>query len=170
MVYLVIGVVAGIISGIRFYGYGVVNKIIGFVIGSIMGFCLGVLTWVSIGSIIGNFIPSEWKISSTTNLIALNDSSQINGSFFLGCGTIGEDTVYKYIVNTDKGKQIREINTDNNDVYIKEYNGTPKIEINTWEFKNEKYYWFASPIWKDDEVIFYIPEGSVTNNFSIDLK
>ncbi|MBU5331739.1 hypothetical protein KQI61_05980 [Anaerocolumna aminovalerica] len=170
MIYLIIGVIAGIISGIRFCDYGVLNKIIGFVVGGIMGFCLGALTWASIGSIIGNLLPSEWQTSSTTNLVALNDSSQINGSFFLGCGTIGEDTAYKYIVNTNKGKQVREINAKNNNVYIKEYNNTPKIEIKKWEFINEKYYLFASPAWKDDEVIFYIPEGSVTNNFSIDLK
>lgn len=171
MIYIIIGMIIGAILFLCTCET-ILGKIFGFFAGILGGFCAGALIWITIGSVIGSFLPCHYVITGNTNIVALNDNSATSGSFFLGCGTIDNKTVYKYVINTDNGKQVRELEDDDDTViYIKEYNKNPKIEYKSWDFINQNYYWFSCPsILKDDVITFYLPEGSVTNKFSIDLE
>lgn len=140
----------------------------GFV-GVIIGSILGSLTWFIIGSIIGNFLPNEIMVDET-KIYALKDSSETNGAVFLASGYSDEKLVYRYIIMTDKGKQIKTISTSK--AYIEEIkDGEPVVKKYSYKHK-QGYLWFATNFfnWFKDYTVFYVPEGTVTNDFNIDLE
>jgi len=171
LVYIIAGIIVGAIL-ISSMLESKIGEIVGILLGTLMGIAVGVIVDVTIGSIIGRFLPTQYVITRTTPIVALNDNSATNGSFFLGCGKIGEKTVYKYVINTSHGKQVKELEEDKNySIYIKEYKDSPKIEYQSLDFINQKYYWFAFPPSCGKQIVtFYVPECSVTNEFNIDLE
>lgn len=168
MIYLIIGVVIGIILVIADsidYGFEFWT-----LLRVLIGFLIGLVVWISVGTIIGLFLPTEYQLYETQNLSALKDNSSISGSFFLGSGTVDEHTVYKYVTDTDKGKLICELSAENSDIYINECDEQSRVEIYSEGFVSDWYAWFAFTGWSNNEVIFYIPEGSLTTEFDIDLE
>lgn len=98
-------------------------------------------------------------------LIAFKDNSEMSGTFFLGTGYIGEDLNYHYIVETEKGMEIK--HTSMEDCYLN-YDDEPRIEYRSYKFKNPVLYClFMGPM--SEEYIF-VPEGSITNEYNIDLE
>lgn len=128
----------------------------------------GVLLWISIGTIIGYFMPKV-DIKETKELYALQNNNQINGSFFLGSGRIDEEMHYVYIVKEDKGKQMQTLEIDANEIYLNDNVDTPTLDIYSKDFKYEWMYWFAMPE-TSYEYVFNIPSGSIDYEYNIDLK
>ena len=133
-----------------------------------LGIGAGLILWLSIGSIIGRFMPTV-DIKETKELYALQYGSKINGSFFLGCGRIDEEMHYAYIVQKDRGKQIQTLEIDTNDIYLNDSTDTPTLDIYSKDFKYEWMYWFAMPK-IGYEYVFNIPSGSIDYEHNIDLK
>jgi hypothetical protein len=111
------------------------------------------------------------------NLQALNDSTSTHGSFFLGSGTVDSYPAYYYYERRDDGSfyqwQVYAANAS-----IVETSGTPHVERVCqdnysfghwiiWPLPMSEYDHTCSP---DDEAIFYVPQGSVTNTFNLDLE
>ena len=128
----------------------------------------GIILWVSIGSIIGLFLPTI-DIKETKELYALQDGSEISGSFFLGSGCIDEEMYYVYIVKEDRGKQMQTLEIDTNEIYLNDNVNTPTLDIYSKDFKYEWMYWFAIPE-TGYEYVFNIPSGSIDYEYNIDLK
>lgn len=170
MIYVIIGTVLGLILNVHMWE-SIIGKIFGALSGMFIGFFIGALVWISIGSIIGIFLPTHYIVRETTNIVAFEDNSEVNGSFFLGCGKVNENTVYRYIIDTDNGKRVKELE-ENRDtaIYIKECSDSPKIEYKVLDFINQNNYWFACPFLSKEIITFHIPEGSVTNEFNVDLE
>ena len=88
-----------------------------------LGIGTGLILWLSIGSIIGLFMPTI-DIKETKELYALQDGNEISGSFFLGSGRIDEEMHYVYIVKEDRGKQMQTLKIETkekiNELKIKE--------------------------------------------------
>ena len=103
-------------------------------------------------------------------LVALKDNNAVNGNFFLGTGTIEEDQYYFYLTKTEKGIQQRKLkNTD--DVYLNytENADTPHIIVQKCRCANPVINFLAlGPTFT--EYYIYVPEGSITNEFSVDLE
>ena len=112
-----------------------------------------------------------YTVSETKYISALNDSTTVSGQFYLGFGKVQEDPQYYFIEDTPAGKRMSSISAEN--AYLIESDEeTPRIE--TWAAKwtnEELMFWLtlddpsAEPIYK-----IYIPENSVTTDFSVDLE
>lgn len=110
----------------------------------------------------------EVGTQTTSEIYALADNSGIEGSFFLGSGSIDEEMKYVYVVEVEgKGYKMHTIDADS--AYVQYYDGTPKMVETTYWFKSELLNFFGiCP--SGTEYIFYIPEGSITNSYVIDLE
>ena len=133
-----------------------------------LGIGTGLILWLSIGSIIGLFMPTI-DIKETKELYALQDSNEISGSFFLGSGRIDEEMYYVYIVKEDRGKQMQTLKIETNDIYLNDNVDTPTLDIYSKDFKYRWMYWFAMSI-GNCEYVFNIPSGSIDYEYNIDLK
>ena len=129
---------------------------------------VGSILWLSIGSIIGCFMPTV-DVKETKELYALQYDSEINGRFFLGCGSIDEEMYYVYIVKENRGKQIQTLEIDANNIYLNDNTDTPTLDIYSEDFKYEWMYWFAAPK-MGYEYVFNIPSGSIDYEYNIDLE
>ena len=110
---------------------------------------------------------SEWKTSdqpySTENIIAFNDSNLTNGKFYMRSGYIEEDLYYQYMVKLNNGGFIaNKVNSSNATLYYT--NDNYRVE---WYTKTKKFlYWKTKKTYNK----IYIPEGSISDEYSIDLK
>ena len=109
----------------------------------------------------------EVKLVNTTNIIALKDSAGNSGSFFLGSGYIDDDLYYYYAAETERGYKVDKIKASN--CYTRYSDDTPRIEeYKAVGFKNWYDYIYAMP--SVSYKVVYIPEGSITNVFEVDLE
>lgn len=133
------------------------------------GFLAGSFIWFIFGGIVGITLPTVDKVQKY-ELCALNDNTSIQGRKYLFSGRIDGELVYRYIINTEKGKHIEESEIDN--AYIKEGNYKPMVKEHTTDFKKDWYYLFCFPLFSgaDNYIEFYVPENTVTNEYNIDLK
>ena len=116
------------------------------------------------------FMNCDMKLLSqqTQNLYAISDGNEVEGSFFLGSGTIDDSMKYVYIVEVEgKGYKMKTIGVNN--AFVSYTEDTPTLVTNTYVFENEFLNFIAFPA-NATEYIFNIPTGSITNTYVIDMK
>lgn len=97
-------------------------------------------------------------------IVAVKDSSQIEGKIYLRRGYISETMYYNYLAETSDGGYVSErVATTKTTIYID--NDNPRVEwySNTqtwWAFYQE-----LEPICK-----IYVPDGAIANDYSINLE
>lgn len=165
MLWIVIGLIGGIVCGI-IEGWDIFEKILYSVLFSLIGFGLGFIFCAIFGSLIGLCFPTKTVIE-TNQIYALSDSSGVESNFYLLHGYVDEELVIRYISNGEYGKKIYEIDTDN--AYINEGKDNPYVEIHHTGFKHDWMNLFAI-CWEKDMYVFYVPQGSVKNEYEIDLE
>lgn len=162
MIYIIVLGIIFLVNDIRNdfgINYAICNGILGMVYGAIV--------WVAVGGIIGTNLPMV-EIVTEQPICALNDSTSIEGRNYVFSGYVEENLVYRYVIETEKGKKNEEIRSNN--VYIKEGDYVPTIRNHDEHFAEDWYYWFAFP-WKGDHYIeFLVPENTVTDQYNIDLQ
>jgi hypothetical protein len=87
----------------------------------------------------------------------MSNSTQINGNFFLGCGTIEEEPVFYYYYEQNNGaKRLTYAKAWDSEIYkdLKERQ-IPYVLINT----------FSVPAHK-----FHVPPNSITPTFNLDVS
>lgn len=136
-------------------------------LGALIGFLTGLLLMFTIGQIIGLMLPKEENITKE-NIYALNSSDSTEGASFIFSGYVDENFIYRYVIETDKGKHVEEIDADK--VYIVEGNYEPIMEIHKTVFKYKWMYLFAYHGSEKDYVKFYVPSGTVTTEYSVNLE
>lgn len=138
-------------------------------------------------------------VVSTTNIVALQDTNSTSGRFFLGSGSVGQKSYYAYCYETEYGYRYDKINVNGNiPVYIKyieSENEVPRIEqyavkcsdyrtdydplpwslITTWIYAGKSEGDLISErVHKQFEdgcrYVIYIPEGSIKQDYEIDLN
>lgn len=109
-----------------------------------------------------------YEKTNTIEIIALNDSTGVNGkSGFLGSGYVSENLYYYCMENTNNGYKASKIRAEA--AYVK-HSDDPHIETySVTGFKNKLYYLISVPF-ADCYYIVYIPEGSIIENYKIDLE
>jgi hypothetical protein len=110
-------------------------------------------------------------------IYALEDNNSLDGEFFLGCGSFNSDISYYYIMENDiddVGK-VKKMYSESKDIsYIKNTNSTPHVSLyfKKLTHKNRFFRLYKPGKILDNYtyVVFYVPEGTIKNNFNIDLK
>lgn len=108
-------------------------------------------------------------VVETKNLVSLQDGSSVEGSFFLGCGTINEKPSYTYYVKTGENQFVlKSVGAEYCTVVYT--TGKPCIKtirksfnsdtLNYWFFQNTGY----------DRYQLCVPEGSIKSNYILDAK
>ena len=162
-------IILGIILVMVFF-YTIGHEFDGIVIwgGVFGGFMVGTFVLALISAILS--LPCKEVLKEEYELHAIVDNSEITGNFFLGCGSIGEDKYYSYIIETERGKTVKTLKIEEcNDIYFKDTVETPMLKYYEPEFEKDWWYWFAFPI-EDNYWVFHIPEGSIIEDYEIDLK
>lgn len=153
--------ICGIVSAIRERDSD--NFFFGLLGALASGFCV-----VLVALIIGVFIPSSEIIyeETVTPIVSLEDNMSRGGAFFLGTGSVKDSIYYYYMTETEYGYELRNVAASK--AYIK-YDTEPRIVIkNGCGFKH----WYNN-IWAfptHTHYTIYIPEGTILNNYNIDLK
>lgn len=133
--------------------------------------CLGALIGILVYFLVGGFIGTNLPVIETVEeqeIYALNDSTSIKGANYLFSGYINENMVFRYVINTDKGKHIEEVKADN--TYVNEGDYTPIVKIHKTSLAKDWYYWFAYDVNDEGDYIeFFVPENTITNEYNIDL-
>lgn len=105
MLFMVFG---GIVGGIAtfFVTKELINKILLTIPGIILGIIAGLITYALIGGLIGTMVPRKEVITEEQKIYALNDSSSIT---YIYRGYMNEKLVYRYVIETDKGKHVEKV-------------------------------------------------------------
>lgn len=109
----------------------------------------------------------DYNMVSDTKIIALKDNQNISGSFYIMGGYVDEDLYYYYATETEFGYKAEKVKANN--AYIKYADGETHIERYVGEFVNNSSNLWGFPIC-DDRYIIYCPDGTVTNEFIVDLE
>ena len=109
----------------------------------------------------------EYNKVLDSKIIALKDNQNVNGNFYIMGEYIDKDLYYYYAIETEFGYKTEKIKAEN--AYIKYTNDEPHIEKYNPDFTNETLY-FLGTCTRDDRYIIYCPDGTVTNEFNIDLE
>lgn len=176
MLYVIVCIVLGIVLWYLFEyrGYesyyrkdklGAVGEITLFSLG---GTLVGLLMWLVVGMIMGCILPTEYEMASQP-IYAMNDGSSSEGAHFLFSGYYDEKFVCRYIVETEKGKHIEQVNADK--AYIVEQDvAQPYVERYEEVYTIDWYWWIALPMNNDVYYKFYVPSGTVVTSYNIDLQ
>lgn len=119
--------------------------------------------------IAGCVAETEWTLSETREIAALNDTASVSGQFFLSSGQVEDEMKYYFVEKTEKGKVVNSIGAKK--AYIIESNTeTPRIEKWGKRWTSDVVFWFTATAGPGAcEYKIYIPENSVTTNFNVDL-
>lgn len=154
MVFAIISIIIGVIIGIV-ASYDEWGDYEHCWVDGIVGALIGLVIWFFVGGIIGANLQTVETVST-------------EGANYLFSGYINENLVYRYVINTDRGKHIEELSSEN--VYINEGDYKPTVKTYTTCFKEDWYYLFVHDKFVSESyVVFFVPENTVTNEYSIDL-
>lgn len=162
---LIIGLIVGIVISINDYcdfweGVGIT------VLVTILGVMISFFIMMPVSAIADSCADKTWSTVEDSDIYALQDNLTTEGSFFLGSGHINDELKYFYVKETDVGYTV--CNVDADDSYIRYTTDRCHIERQTYEFTNGFVKLIACPM--SDRYIFHIPDGSILNNYAVDLK
>ena len=109
----------------------------------------------------------NYNVVSDTKIIALKDNQNISGNFYIMGGYVNENLYYYYATETEFGYKTEKARADN--AYIKYTDGETHIERYVGEFANNSANLWGFPMC-NDRYIIYCPDGTVTNEFIVDLE
>lgn len=143
-----------------------------FLVSGLLGFLFGLLTTIIATIILLGiaYLPNnEYNLVETVEITAMKDNSRTNGSFYLFGGTVSEKDYYYYMMETDEGLKRNKVDVEYS--MINEVEGNPKVEIYKSQYMNAIIRWYfgeTSP--KDAKYVFYVPSGTVTPQFEVDME
>ena len=131
-------------------------------------FCvLGLFVLLSPFAIITKVHNAKWeypdKPYATERIVSLNDSNMVQGKTYLRKGYVNEYLYYQYMVALNGGGY-KANKVKSNDTTI--YYDTNNYRVE-WCEKRRKWLWFYETQ-KYNKI--YIPDGSIINDFNIDLN
>lgn len=170
MIWIVIGLAVLVIMSIRTFLDDLLDfgAKLGFFVMGVVAVCIATVGVAAIASLMTtSFAEAEYTLASDTKISALKDNQNISGNFYIMGGYVDEDLYYYYATETEFGYKAEKIKASN--AYIKYTDGDPHIETYRGEFANDGAYFWGIPVYGYRYVI-YCPEGTVTNEFNVDLE
>ncbi len=163
---ILIGIIVGILIGVlhAFLSWDCYSSpfIEGF-IGGVVGLGLGALIFVIACAIDG---PEDYKLDETFEIQALNDATGYSSSCYLFSGYSESKPVYRFIYQDELGIRTNEVNAKNTAIIYTDEQ--PKVEVYDVKFANPVHR-FLAPI-SVKFYKFYIPEGAIKTEYTIDLQ
>lgn len=159
-------IVFAIISGIYEYRNGYFRSVSSVFGNSILGGMFG----VPIGMIIALIVPQEISEKTETYLLEnLNDLTSIQGSFFLGTGSVDGSMRFVYYYKDGGSYKLNQVDYKDSEVIYKE--DLPKVEIVEQYLDYQKGYnkWTLA-LGLKTRYVFQVPKGSITRNYKLDAQ
>lgn len=148
-------------------GYYTVGEIFGLGFMSLLAAVLCALLLTATSVVIADSCADKtYSVVEDIDIYALQDNLTTEGRFFLGSGHVDGELKYFYVEESEFGYKVNSIDADK--CYIKYTSDRCHLEKQTYTFDNSFVQFIAIPM--SDRYVFYIPEGSIINNYSVDLK
>ena len=170
MIWVIIGLVIFIVMTVKLCCdgcYSWTEKFLISLTNLIITILATILVVVFVSGIVSFFFFFDYDMESDIKIVALKDNQNVNGSFYIMGGYVDEDLYYYYATETEFGYKTEKVKSEN--TYIKYTDDETHIEKYEPKFVNEFAYLFGFPMQLSRHII-YCPEGTVTNDFRIDLE
>jgi hypothetical protein len=139
--------------------------------GPVITFFAGPATVVVYMACFAPVLPTVRYVAETKLLHNLYDGSSVNGSFFLGTGSIKETEYFFYNVEQNGLINPERMQKYNDDVYIAEDGlGNPRLEkvcTKTVGYETQDRLWGMGYTERNCIQIFHIPQGSVDSGYMV---
>ena len=135
---------------------------------------LSIIMFSLIGACIGMFVghrehPAHYVFKETMKLVAVRDSSSINGSFIMGGGSIYSGWKYVfYVANKDGSIEMESAGVDSAKIF-EDGEKNPHVDIMRDDSADVSNGWVLLPHSYGDQYVFHIPPGSIVRQFKMDL-
>lgn len=166
---IVIGGIVGVILGRNIGRPNTPPDIGNTISGGVFGVLLGAVASLVVTVVIGSFLARPvWVRTNVTELVSLrSDDHQIKGTFFLGSGSIGDNTWYFYYAKVGGGYQPKKLVADEKVTIFEDNTKNPSLvqftKCDHGRFNNRLYFY---PIFTDEyKYEFHIPPGAIRRNF-----
>lgn len=124
-------------------------------------FILSLIGW-GIGDSICSKQPATEELNAIENIVALGDNNMVNGRIYMRGGYIDNDLWYQYMVKvSNDGFVANKLKANTVTLYYAKENY--RVE---WWRSHKQWLWFEK---NETYHKIYIPEGSIANDFSVDL-
>lgn len=139
------------------------------VVGLFITFFVSMFLTLAVSEIVADDTPV------TYNLTSMNDAAGVEGHFFLGSGSVESVPVFFYYSQQHDGSY-RLFSAPADNSRIVQYDGPPKMVRSCSDFSTTPD-WLFWPVPdgehtcdREDDTVFYVPEGSITTNFNLDAQ
>ena len=112
--------------------------------------------------------PVEKKYSNEYDIVALQDNLGAAGNFFLGSGYIDNELSYTYMHYVE-GCGYKAETVEASNAYVEFTDEQPYVSVVKYRFKDNWRNYITIP-YNSEDIFFYVPEGSILQNYNIDLK
>lgn len=136
----------------------------------VIGCAIGALVLAAFVGLIGSAAvePERVRFENHYPLKAIQDNSEMHGSFFLASGGFGEDMRYYYYVERNGAYRLEDIDPSFNVGVIE----GPKAELIEKGYTNKGTFWAwganFGPVVTD--TIFSVPNGTIKQDYTLDAK
>lgn len=144
-----------------------VEKILLSILTVLVSFLITFIMLIVSSEIVTGCAEINYNVVSDTKIIALKDNQNISGNFYIMGGYVNENLYYYYATETEFGYKTEKVRADN--AHIKYTDGETHIERYVGEFANDSANLWGFPMC-NDRYIIYCPDGTVTNEFIVDLE
>lgn len=127
---------------------------------------VSLLAALGVAALVGSVLPHEEKVAGQLEIVALADATHMEGRFYLFGGSVDSEPVYRYYYRADGGYRMG-WKSVHDSLIIETETGTPRYE--KIEDRRETDWWGLGGA-ANTRYIFYVPPGTVTNDFSLDLE
>lgn len=141
------------------------DKVMYTAFGTITSGAFAFLILVLINLVTYGVVGEHTEKVGEAKLAALADNVGPSGSFFLGSGNIDDEASFFYYEKNGDAYTLEHVDADN--VTIVESSETPRIEF--YESVTNNQFWHLGGM-GERSYKFYIPEGSIMNNFTLDAE
>lgn len=118
-----------ILGGLLGFWLGVKKKLGMIVDYTLFGILCGLALFCTVGFGLGFLLPRTEGVTTEQEICAFSDSSSTESYNFLFSGYIQDELVYRYVIETERGKHIEEVKDD---VYIREGNYKPTVKFHKY--------------------------------------
>ena len=174
----VIGLVVFAIWAVTVFADTIFGKVINYLwavpLSALLGAFLGLGLAILAGMAGTAFIPTQEVKISETPIYSVVDRTKSDGHFVLGTGYANSDLCVYYVTETDEGRKIESAKRANV-VIVESDTEEPKAVVTGQRYKSswgwlKIFFLDVNGIFTGDKVTLTVPEGTITQEYTVDLQ